>query len=52
MKNAGLESSVIINNLLENVKGTSYGYDASKDKYCDMIKSGIIDPMKVVRSAL
>jgi chaperonin GroEL len=30
----------------------NYGYDAQKDKYCDMVKSGIIDPVKVVRCAL
>ena len=30
----------------------AYGYDASKDEYCDMIERGIIDPTKVTRSAL
>ena len=30
----------------------NYGYDARDDKYCDMVKEGIIDPTKVVRSAL
>ena len=30
----------------------AYGFDASKDQYCDMVKAGIIDPTKVVRSAL
>ncbi|MBQ3754619.1 MAG: chaperonin GroEL, partial [Clostridia bacterium] len=30
----------------------NYGYDAAKDEYCDMVKSGILDPTKVTRSAL
>ena len=47
-----MESSVIINNLLMNRKNDFYGYDASKNQYCDMLKSGIIDPLKVVRSSL
>ncbi len=30
----------------------AYGFDAANDEYCDLIKAGIIDPTKVVRSAL
>ena len=33
-------------------KKANYGYDAAKDKYCDMIESGILDPTKVTRCAL
>ena len=33
-------------------KNTNFGYDARLDRYCDMVKEGIIDPTKVVRSAL
>ena len=33
-------------------KDANYGYDARADRYCDMVKEGIIDPTKVVRSAL
>ena len=36
----------------EPSKSVAYGYDASKDEYCDMIERGIIDPTKVTRSAL
>ncbi len=50
-KNAGVEGSVIVEKL-KNKKSVSYGYDASKDEYCDMIERGIIDPTKVTRSAL
>jgi chaperonin GroEL len=50
-KNAGLDGSVIVNNIL-TAKKTNYGYDALKNEYTDMVKSGIIDPTKVSRSAL
>ena len=50
--NAGLEGSVIINNILQAGK-SNYGYDAQKDEYVDeMIEAGIVDPTKVTRSAL
>ena len=48
--NAGLEGSVIINKVYESEVGT--GFDALTETYVDMIKSGIIDPAKVTRSAL
>ena len=35
-----------------DAKGANYGYDAQNDKYVDMIEEGIIDPAKVVRTAL
>ena len=49
--NAGVEGSVIVEKL-KSKKSASYGYDAAKDEYCDMIERGIIDPTKVTRSAL
>jgi chaperonin GroEL len=52
MLNAGIEPSVIINHLLERRKNFKFGFDVTKAKYCNMIKQGIVDPMKVVRSAL
>ncbi len=49
--NAGLEGSVIIDNIRRN--GTNgYGFDAYKEEYVDMITAGIVDPAKVTRSAL
>lgn len=48
--NAGLEGSVIINNVRESEVGM--GFDAYKEEYVDMVKSGILDPVKVTRSAL
>ena len=50
-ENAGEEGSVIVGKLLEQ-KDTNYGFDAQGGEYCDMVKSGIIDPVKVVRCAL
>jgi len=48
--NAGEEASVILNNVRDG-EG-NYGYDAAKGEYTDMIEAGILDPTKVVRSAL
>jgi chaperonin GroEL len=50
-ENAGEDGPVVMNKVLES-KDTNYGYDARLDRYCDMVKDGIIDPTKVVRSAL
>jgi chaperonin GroEL len=49
--NAGENGEVVANKVLEN-DNQNYGYDARQDRYCDMVKEGIIDPTKVVRSAL
>lgn len=48
--NAGLEGSVIINKVRESEIGI--GYDAAAEEYVDMVKAGILDPVKVTRSAL
>jgi len=50
-ENAGKEGSVIVGKLLEQ-KDTNFGYDAQGDEYTDLVKAGIIDPVKVVRTAL
>jgi chaperonin GroEL len=49
--NAGMDGAVVMNKVLDN-KDFNYGYDARSDRYVDMVKEGIIDPTKVVRSAL
>jgi chaperonin GroEL len=51
VENAGEDGNVVANEVLRN-KDANYGYDARKGEYCDMLKQGIIDPAKVVRSAL
>ena len=49
-ENAGLEGAVIVNKVKEAKKGT--GFDAYNEEYVDMVKSGILDPAKVTRTAL
>ena len=49
--NAGLEGSVIINNIIASGK-LGYGFDFAKEEYVDMAQAGILDPTKVTRSAL
>ena len=48
--NAGVEGSVVVNKLLESAEGT--GFNALTDEYVNMVEAGIIDPVKVTRSAL
>lgn len=49
--NAGLEAALIVDKVINSTE-YSYGFDAAKEEYCDMIKAGIIDPAKVTRVAL
>ncbi len=51
VENSGLDGAVVAGKLLES-KDTDYGFDAQNLEYCDMIKAGIVDPTKVVRTAL
>ena len=48
--NAGIDGSVVADEVSQ--KPVNIGYDANKGEYVDMLKSGIIDPVKVVRTAL
>jgi chaperonin GroEL len=50
-ENAGTDGAIVASKVLEN-KVQNYGFDARLDRYVDMVKEGIIDPTKVVRSAL
>jgi chaperonin GroEL len=50
VENAGVEGSIVVSKVLE--KSGSFGFDAQKEEYVDMVASGIIDPTKVVRVAL
>ncbi len=51
VSNSGLDGAVVAGKVLES-KDTNFGFDAQKLEYVDMIKAGIIDPTKVVRTAL
>jgi len=50
-ENAGVEGSIVVGKILDN-KSSAFGYDAQNNEYVDMFKKGIIDPAKVVRTAL
>jgi chaperonin GroEL len=50
-ENAGHDGSVIVGKLLES-KQSNWGFDAQSGEYADLVKTGIIDPTKVVRCAL
>ncbi len=50
VENSGADGAVVVDQIIE--KGANTGYDAGKGEYVDMVKSGIIDPAKVSRSAL
>ena len=49
--NAGVDGPVVVNRV-RHMKGKNDGYDADKDEYCDLVAAGVIDPAKVVRTAL
>ncbi len=50
-ENAGVDGALVVGKLLESTD-VNFGYNAQKGEYVDMIKTGIIDPTKVVRTAL
>jgi chaperonin GroEL len=50
-ENAGVEGSIVVGKVLDN-KSETFGFDAQNEEYVDMVAKGIIDPAKVVRTAL
>jgi len=50
-ENAGVEGSIVVGKILEN-KSVTFGFNAQTEEYVDLIAAGIIDPAKVVRTAL
>ena len=51
VENAGVEGSIVVDKVL-SAKQPNWGFDAQKEVYCDLVEAGIIDPTKVVRTAL
>lgn len=51
-QNAGYEGSVVVEKVLNTKDGGAFGFNAETEEYEDLIKAGVIDPTKVVRSAL
>ena len=50
-ENSGVEGSIVVGKIMDN-KSETFGFDAQTEEYVDMIEKGIIDPAKVVRTAL
>ncbi|MCY4523343.1 MAG: chaperonin GroEL [Halobacteriovoraceae bacterium] len=50
--NAGMEESVVVNEVRSGADNSNYGYNARDGRYEDLVSAGIVDPTKVVRSAL
>src|SRR5512134_2184336 len=50
-ENSGVEGSIVVGNIMDN-KSETFGFDAQNEDYVDMVEKGIIDPVKVVRTAL
>ncbi len=51
VENSGVEGSIVVGKISEN-KSETFGFDAQTEQYVDMIEAGIVDPAKVVRTAL
>ena len=50
-ENAGVEGSIVVGKVLENASAT-FGFNAQTEEYVDLVQAGVIDPAKVVRTAL
>jgi chaperonin GroEL len=50
-ENAGVEGSIVVGKVLENTSNT-FGFNAQTEEYGDLVAAGVIDPAKVVRTAL
>ena len=50
--NAGVEGSIVVGKITDKADSETYGFNAQTEEYVDMIQAGIVDPAKVVRTAL
>ncbi|WP_430910760.1 chaperonin GroEL [Methylobacterium sp. sgz302541] len=51
-ENAGVEGSIVVGKITDNTGSETFGFNAQTEEYVDMIQAGIVDPAKVVRTAL
>jgi len=51
-QNAGVEGSIVVGKITDNSGSETFGFNAQTEEYVDMIQAGIVDPAKVVRTAL
>ncbi|MEE1610471.1 chaperonin GroEL [Microvirga sp. CF3016] len=51
-ENAGVEGSIVVGKISDNTKSDTFGFNAQTEEFVDMLQAGIVDPAKVVRTAL
>jgi len=51
-QNAGVEGSTVVGKITDNTSSDTFGFNAQTEEYVDMLQAGIVDPAKVVRTAL
>ncbi|MEE1657327.1 chaperonin GroEL [Microvirga sp. CF3062] len=51
-ENAGVEGSIVVGKINDNTSSDTYGFNAQTEEFVDMLQAGIVDPAKVVRTAL
>jgi chaperonin GroEL len=51
-ENAGVEGSIVVGKITDNAQSETFGFDAQAEEFGDLLKAGIVDPAKVVRTAL
>jgi len=51
-ENAGVEGSIVVGKITDNAQSETFGFDAQAEEFVDLLQAGIVDPAKVVRTAL
>src|SRR5215217_7746358 len=51
-ENAGVEGSIVVGRIQDNTKSDTFGFNAQTEEFVDLLQAGIVDPAKVVRTAL
>jgi chaperonin GroEL len=51
-ENAGVEGSIVVGRILDNKGSETFGFNAQTEEFVDMLEAGIVDPAKVVRTAI
>jgi chaperonin GroEL len=51
-ENAGVEGSIVVGKISDNAQSETFGFDAQAEEFVDLLQAGIVDPAKVVRTAL
>ena len=51
-ENSGVEGSIVVGKINDNTKSDTFGFNAQTEEFVDLLQAGIVDPAKVVRTAL